>query len=150
MKSLFQIIFFCFLTSISFGQTSELSSLLYMTDEQNRAWLTTLKLQDKESKWLMISDRYFRQSNSMKSIDRGNDNVPVLIINGVSLLITDSLSADSSNQLLTLLTKDKIENIKVLDKEPEGLYVNKGFTGVILVNLNDKKTNKRLQRIKIE
>jgi hypothetical protein len=39
-------------------------------------------------------------------------------------------------------------DLKVVEKEPEGLYVNKAFTGIILIVITDKKTGKKFKRLR--
>jgi hypothetical protein len=116
-----------------------------MTAESNQEWLTNLKPQDKSEQLAMVRERFF-----MKHSVR-NDSVgmslfsPVLVIDGIPIL--ESLTENAREQLYHLLSEDSVKEIAVLDKEPEQLYVNKRWTGIIAVVLSDKKASRKLKKI---
>ena len=115
-------------------------------EDLNKTWLKNLKSLDKTNQWKMIRDKYFIATN-----DRNvTQDDPLLIIDGIPLPITDSLTEKSRAKLTSLLTEDKIGDIKIIDQEPEGVYINKAFTGLILITLNDKKTSKKVRKLKLE
>ena len=97
----------------------------------------------------MITDRYFK-NRTIKTDETSSLYTPLLIINGLLISITESTNEDTKNKLLTLLTEDKIGEIKVIEKQPENLYIEKQFTGFILISVNDKKTSRTLKKIKTD
>lgn len=119
-----------------------------MSDTSNQKWLTELKGQEASLQWKMISDRYF--GNVVASSKGGNSKqiAPVLIIDGIAIDIGDKTNAETKTKLRSLLTEDKIASVQVIDKEPDGVYINKAFTGIVLVRTNDKKISKTLSKIK--
>lgn len=150
MKQLILILFFCFSAASASGQAHPASTSLMLPEKQNQQWLTTLRYQDKRGQWSMIRERFFRQKPANKDAGEKQLFAPILVIDGILLPITNNLSSKSRDLLLTLLTEDKIKEIAVLDEQPEELFSNKRFTGIIAVVLSDKRTSKKLQKIAIE
>lgn len=139
IRLLIFIIAFTILATSTFGQ-SKADSLYGMTTEQNKAWLTELKMADKENQLTLIQNRFFRQHTFEKS---DNDDIPVLVVDGIP--ISEQMDTKLKDFLAYKLTADKVQ-IEVLDKEPEQLYVNKRWTGLILLNITDKKTRRKMYR----
>jgi hypothetical protein len=108
--------------------------------EQNKAWLTELKMADKEQQLSLIQNRFFRQKTFEKS---DNDDIPVLVVDGIP--ISEQMDSNLRDFLAYQLSAEKIQ-IEVLDREPEQLYVNKRWTGLILLNITDKKTRKKMYK----
>ncbi|MBL7855899.1 MAG: hypothetical protein JNL17_15980 [Cyclobacteriaceae bacterium] len=111
-----------------------------MTTEQNKAWLKELKMVDKEQQLSLIQNRFFRQKTFEKS---DNDDIPVLVVDGIP--ISEQMDSNLRDFLAYQLSAEKIQ-IEVLDKEPEQLHVNKRWTGLILLNITDKKTRKKMYK----
>lgn len=139
IRLLIFIIAFTILATSTFGQ-SKADSLYGMTTEQNKVWLTELKMADKENQLTLIQNRFFRQHTFEKS---DNDDIPVLVVDGIP--ISEQMDTKLKDFLAYKLTADKVQ-IEVLDKEPEQLYVNKRWTGLILLNITDKKTRRKMYR----
>lgn len=141
MKILILALISIFLTTTGFTQDENNS--YGMTPEQNVVWLTTLKHADKEEQLLSIQNRFFRQQTPLRK--KENEDVPVLVINGIP--VSEEMDDRIQAVLGFKLTADKVE-IEVLPKEPEGLYVNKRWTGLILMTITDKKTRKQMYKQK--
>lgn len=139
MQSLFLIIVFTSFAATSFGQ-NRYDSIQGMSPEQNVAWLSEVKNADKERQLVLIQDRYFRQSTFKKS---EIDDRPLLVVDGIPM--SDQMDLELRNFLAYEITSDKVD-ITILDKEPEALYVNKRWAGVILLNITDRKTRRKMYR----
>jgi hypothetical protein len=150
MRQIILTVLLSLFTAMLFGQTTLKDNRLLMTHHQNRSWLKAIMPLDKADQWNIISDRFFSSNQKQAAKNDSMRFYPLLVIDGIPLLITDSLSGGSRTKLASLLTINKISEIRILDREPDGLYVNRAFTGVILVTLNDKKTRKRLRGIELK
>lgn len=139
MQSLFLIIVFTSFAATSFGQ-NRYDGIPEMSPEQNVAWLSEVKNADKERQLVLIQDRYFRQSTFKKS---EIDDRPLLVVDGIPM--SDQMDLELRNFLAYEITSDKVD-ITILDKEPEALYVNKRWAGVILLNITDRKTRRKMYR----
>jgi hypothetical protein len=149
MKIIVQILGYIFFPVLLFAQLPSLEASLSMSWEQNQQWLLTLKTQEKPLQWKMITARYFK-NRTIRTDETPSLYTPLLIINGLLMSITESTSEDTKNKLLTLLTEDKIDEIMIIEKQPEDLYIEKPFTGFILISVNDKKTSRTLKKIKTD
>jgi hypothetical protein len=149
MKVLVQILICLFFPMLLLAQSPSSEAPLSMSWEENQQWLLTIKTQEKPLQWKMITDRYFK-NRTIKTDETSSLYTPLLIINGLLISITESTNEDTKNKLLTLLTEDKIGEIKVIEKQPENLYIEKPFTGFILISVNDKKTSRTLKKIKTD
>jgi hypothetical protein len=148
MKITTQIFSYFFFPMLLLAQLPSSKCPFSMSWEQNQQWLMALKAQEKHLQWKMITQRYF-QSN-VTAVDETKQKVtPVLIVNGLPIFITDSTSLEVKHKLLSLLTEDKIADIRVLEKLPEALYIEKQFTGLIVATLNDKRASKALKKIRV-
>lgn len=136
-----------FFNSILFGQNESIS--LNMDIDKNEVWLTKLKSQTIHDQWKNISQRFFEFDEIVNPEDNFNLVHPVLTVDGIPLL-TSELSVQSRHSLQNLLTVESIGTILVMDKEPDGLYSNKAFTGIVVVTLNNKKISKKFQKLKLE
>jgi hypothetical protein len=96
-------------------------------------------------RWEIIKDRFFESEKKELNLDERITEAPLLIIDGIIL----NLKSDTNklNEISRLLTNEKNKELGILDKEPEGLYVNKAFSGIILVTLTDKKTSKKFRKL---
>ena len=142
MKNFLLQILTLILVVSSYGQESADHQPLLMTSDQNASWLENFQNLECDLQLKYIKGRYFTMNFS--SPDNEGDGVaPLLIIDGIPIDATN-LNENKRKLFLKKLTADKIKEIKVLDKEPEGLYINKAFTGVIMLVLNDKKLSREL------
>ena len=121
-------------TILVFSQDTS-DSLSTTTVEENLMWLTTLKNADKNQQLTLIQNRFFGQP-----IRNENVEMPVLIVDGVPISSNEKTRDFFRNRL----TAEKVD-IKVLDKEPEGLYIEKRFTGLIVITITDKRTSKEFK-----
>jgi len=140
MRTLLFTIILVTLSTATFCQNTS-DSLFTLTTEQNFAWLTALKNSAKGQQLRLINNRFFRQPTFRKP---DNDNKPLLIVDGIP--IRENSDSKTRDFFLNDLTADKVD-IKVLDKEPEGLYIHKRFTGIILMTISDRRTSKRFKRL---
>jgi hypothetical protein len=121
---------------------------LKMTEEKNQEWLKTLKSQGKSEQLSMVKERFFVPRPAENDLSERVLLIPVLVVNGIA--ITDKLSDNSREQLFHLLTEKSVKEIAVLDEQPEELYIDRRWSGIIAVVLRDKKASRKLQKIKIE
>ena len=147
MKVLVSILVSLLFSQSLFGQQLS-AEQLFVTDTANQKWLTELKAQEMPLQWKMIANRYFGNIDASSKGDNSKQNAPVLIIDGIAIDITDRTSFETKTKWRSLLTEDKIASVQVIDREPDGLYINKAFTGIVLVRTNDKKISKTLSKIK--
>ncbi len=98
---------------------------------------------EKEMQLTLIQNRFFRQKE-FKYI--ASDIIPIVIVNGY--IVKEILDAELKNLLGYQLTQDKVK-LTILEKEPEGVYVNKAWTPIIILNINDKRINRLLKRYKL-
>ncbi|AHJ95565.1 hypothetical protein [Hymenobacter swuensis] len=73
-------------------------------------------------------------------------SLPLLLVEGIAVDVT-SAGDPVREVVLAQLTPDKVKAITVLEREPEGVYVNKAFTGWIIISLADKPLRKVLRRM---
>jgi hypothetical protein len=144
MKHIILTFFFCFTIASLFGQATSLK----MTEEKNQEWLKTLKSQGKSEQLSMVKERFFVPRPAENDLSERVLLIPVLVVNGIA--ITDKLSDNSREQLFHLLTEKSVKEIAVLDEQPEELYIDRRWSGIIAVVLRDKKASRKLQKIKIE
>ncbi|ADY50622.1 hypothetical protein Pedsa_0033 [Pseudopedobacter saltans DSM 12145] len=64
------------------------------------------------------------------------DDAPIVLANGI--VINELTNIKLKNLLANRLTPEKVQ-ITILEKAPEGLYINKRWTGVIVLTINNKK-----------
>jgi len=114
-----------------------------MTSDQNKEWLTKLSNADKDLQLRLVKGRLFENRRVLSPAD-GLD-VPLLIIDGIP--IDDNIDKKQKEFLVKQLTAETID-IKVVDEEPEGLYIDKGFTGIVVIVIKDKRTSKKFSRLK--
>lgn len=138
MKELILTSILATLTLLVFGQDTS-DSLSNVTFKEASEWLTKLKDTDKNQQLTLIQNSFFRQS-----IKADNQYIPLITIDGILIDIDDNKTRDF---VLNNLTVDNVD-IKVLDKEPEWLYINKRFTGLIVITITDKQTSKKFRRLR--
>lgn len=129
------------MTTILFGQ--DLTNSQYgMTVEENEIWLKKAVLLDRETQLTSIQNRFFRRIAFKKL---ANDAIPVIVANRV--MVNEVSNIELKNLLSNQLTTDNVQ-VTILEKEPEGLYVNKAWTGIVILNIKDKKISKLLKSYK--
>jgi hypothetical protein len=140
MKGLVRLFFLMTLSTSAFGQ----ADISYgMSSGENLDWLARLKTSDKESKLNLVKNRLVK---NRQTLDPGDKlDVPFLIIDGIP--ITDSIDNKQREFLINQLTAETVD-IQVMDKEPEGIYINKAFTGIVLLTITDKKASKKFKKLK--
>ena len=127
------------MTAIVFGQ--DLSSSPYgMTAEQNSAWLNKIINSAKDQQLTLIQERFFRQKEYKKT---ENDDIPLILMNGI--VVNELMNQKLKSFLAHQLTADKV-GIVIMEKEPEQLYVNKRWTGLVILTVEDKRTIRKLLR----
>lgn len=126
------------------AQSHTVTDSLFRTPAQNRHWLATLKQQELANQWAQIQARYFvAQESSLPT--KTVTALPLLVIEGV-LLEPTSTSKSIWDLVATQLTATKVKTIDVIEREPSGMYVEKAFTGFIIVTVADRTLRKALQR----
>lgn len=146
MKQLLLALLFCFSTGLLFGQNVSSETPLMMAYDQNQEWVTTLKSLDKDEQWSMINERLFEFESGAENSDKEKMYAPVLVIDGIVPHV-ENLSTSTRNRVQRLIEDDGIKEIRVVDKEPEGLYADKVFTGIILITLNNRKASRNLLKL---
>jgi len=140
MKVFVRIFFLLTLSTCAFAQTDFSYG---MTSEENLDWLTRVKTSDKETQFNLVKNRLLEKRQTLDPKDKLN--VPVLIIDGIP--IVDNIEKRQREFLVTQLTADAVV-IQVIEKEPEGLYINKAFTGIVLLTISDNKTSKQFKKLR--
>jgi len=113
-----------------------------MTGEQNKDWLVRVRDADKDLRLILVKGRLFENRQTLNPADKLD--VPVLIIDGIP--IEDNIDKGQREFLNTQLTTDNVD-IQIVEKEPDGLYINKAFTGIVLLTITNKKTSKKLKKL---
>ncbi len=142
MNRFFQLLILLTMSTNGLSQT-QANSTYGMTSEQNRDWLANLGSAGKDLQLSLVKSRLIENIQTLNQADRLE--VPVLVIDGIPIEV--NISDGQKEFLKSQLTVDKVEII-VVAKEPEGLYVNKAFTGVVLVTITDKKTSRKFRRLR--
>ncbi|SFT77084.1 hypothetical protein SAMN04489724_2131 [Algoriphagus locisalis] len=143
MKSLIIISLILTICFPGFCQNSEPAYGIGMTSGENLAWLTSLKDTTKQVQLTMIQNRFFKPTRPMMKSD--NEDLPVMVVDGIPISL--DINEGVRNFLANELIADNVE-IEVLDKEPEELYANKRWTGLILLNITNNKTRKKMYKNK--
>ena len=147
MRTLTIFILHCIAIS-SWGQSVQTENDRFLTYRQNENWLTTTKSLDKSGQWTAIKQRFFLKENCNTTVDSIQYS-PVFVINGAPFNIPGKLTDKNSGEILSLLKKDSIEQINILDKLSEEWTFCKPFSGIIILTV-DKKTDKKLFQLKLE
>lgn len=146
----FLLVIFCLAVCniVATGQDMKGSRLL-MSHGDNIQWLAKVKaLPDKSAKWQAVSERLLTQANT--SVDSSQASYcPVFIIDGIPYDVANSLTDTNRRQLKQLITADKIGSIAIVDKDHGDQYLEKPFSGIILITLNDRKTRNKLKKLKL-
>jgi hypothetical protein len=142
MKRLIRLLILLTIWTSAYGQINADTSY-GMTVEQNKDWLKKVGNADKDLQLSLVKGRLIENRQTLNPVDKLD--VPVLIIDGIP--ITDNISGRQREFLKTQLTAETVY-ITLVEKEPEGRYVNKGFTGIILIVITDKKKSKKFRRLK--
>jgi hypothetical protein len=112
-----------------------------LTADQNRAWLASVAEAEPQLKFALVKDRLISRYQIEEARER---NIPLLILDGKPMAV--DLSDTERNFLMTHLTPQNAQ-IDVVVKEPEGLYINKTFAGIILVKFTDKRIGRKFRKI---
>ena len=147
MRTLTIFILHCIAIS-SWGQSVQTENDRFLTYRQNENWLTTTKSLDKSGQWTAIKQRFFLKENCNTTVDSIQYS-PVFVINGAPFNIPGKLTDKNSGEILSLLKKDSIEQINILDKLSEEWTFCKPFSGIIILTV-DKKAYKKLFELKLE
>jgi hypothetical protein len=142
MKRLVRLLILLTLSKSAFSQVN-VDTSYGLTIEQNKDWLTRVSSADKDLQLRLVKGRLFENRQKLNPTDKLD--VPLLIIDGIP--IEDIISDRQKEFLKNQLTTETVE-IKVVEKELEGLYINKGFTGIVLIVITDKKTSRKFSRLK--
>ena len=143
IKSLLIILLILMNCFLGFSQNSEPVYGIEMTVTENLTWLTSLKDTTKQIQLTMIQNRFFKRARP--AVKSNNQDLPVLIMDGIPISseMDDGIRSFLANELIV----EDVE-IEVLTREPEYLYANKRWTGLILLNITNKKTRKKMYKNK--
>ena len=141
MKRFLRLLILQTLSITAFSQTNADTSY-GMTGEQNKDWLVRVRDADKDLRLILVKGRLFENRQTLNPADKLD--VPVLIIDGIP--IEDNIDKGQREFLNTQLTTDNVD-IQIVEKEPDGLYINKAFTGIVLLTITNKKTSKKLKKL---
>ena len=135
-----------FLSSVSsFSQQINRDSIIDRKIKDARIWASSLKKLDLLDQWKAITSKYFNPQKD-SSLPSYYKNDPTLVIDQHIVPHWD-LNSTTKKALKELLAVEFIEKIEVVEKEPKGLYINKAFTGYILVTLKNKKVKRKFRKI---
>ncbi|MCH7414906.1 hypothetical protein MM213_15505 [Belliella sp. R4-6] len=130
------------LTKSAFSQANA-DATYGMTSEQNNEWLAKVAIADKDLQLRLIKGRLFENREKLNPLD--HLKVPILIIDGV---VIDDITYEKKKEFLKAqLTTGKV-NIAIVDRGLEGLYLDKEFTGLILIVLTDKMARLKYSKLK--
>lgn len=135
------IIIFLYATNPMFAQELKNHSYRMATDE-NITWLKKASISNKGKQLTLIQNRFFRKQEFKKS---ETDDAPIVLANGI--VINELTNIKLKNLLVNRLTPEKVQ-ITILEKAPEGLYINKRWTGMIVLTISDKEIKKLLKSYK--
>lgn len=139
-----RILLLLFFLTIAGNAAAQSSSATPMSDEENRKWLEHVKHREKHQQIRLIRQRFFEPPGDTGAPQK--QCTPGIIIDGIFFDITESTPEHAKTQFFDLLTPESIETITTIEN-PGSLYVNKAFCGLILFNLNDRRTFKKLKKI---
>jgi hypothetical protein len=139
---------FCFSIGTLFGQTAPTASKGLMTYDQNQNWLASTKALDQRAQWTAIIQRFSHADLPSASND-SSKYAPLIVVNGVPLFTNDSGDGESKQIIEQLPDSALIREISILENPGDNWIFCKPFEGVILITA-DKKTGKRLRRLKSE
>lgn len=147
MKTLTVFIILCIAVS-SYGQSPVTDRNRFLTYQKNQDWLRNTKSFDKSEQLAEIKQRFFHKENC-NTYFGSIQYSPIIVINGVPLLIPDELTDEESRKKLSLLNEQSIEHIVILDKLSEEWSFCRPFPGAIILTV-DGKTEKKLFEQKLE
>ncbi|WP_143524982.1 hypothetical protein [Labilibacter marinus] len=134
-----------FILSTFKSSAQENDRSLYMSHSQNNLWLNKVKNSNKKTQWNYIYKRFLDSSNLEIDLDSDKIATPVILIAG--RVFETELGYASRKKISQLITYEKLESILIMDKVPENLHINKPFTGIILISLNDKRVSRKFEKI---
>jgi hypothetical protein len=165
MRFKLAIIFTILILSELHGQSQDHDSLV-VTYEQNEQWFDKLEKEDfthklEEIKYRILSDTaiYVRQYYADRiKIDGQYKNEkriqgsckPLLIFDGKPVYITNATRNKNVSVLAELLKAENIANIiTVRDAKAAAIYGSRGSCGVLIFELRNKKTARKIKQLKL-
>jgi hypothetical protein len=142
MRTLTFIFIFATLATATLAQNAA-ETPYKMPRQQNEAWMVRVKKADKIVQLELVKNRLFREHQTANQADDGD--VPLLIIDGIAM--DKNIDKKKLDFLHANLTADKVD-IAIIEKEPKELYVNKRFTGMVLLKIVDRKIRKNFKKLK--
>ena len=140
MQAFVRVYFLLTLSTSAYGQTAEVS--YGMNSNENLEWLATAKHADIGSTVKLVKERLIEKRARLHQTERSD--VPLLIIDGIPF--ADDIDERQKAFLITHVTARAVD-IQIITKEPEGLYINKAFTGIVLIVFKDKKLSRKFQKL---
>jgi hypothetical protein len=142
-----RILILIFISTCTWGQSFTTETDRYLTYRQNEEWLKATLSLSKSGQWTMIKQRFFSLNN-----DPPSDSIrysPLIVINEVPFDIPDKLNEKDIEKSMTLLNKESIDQITIIDKFSETWIFCNPFSGVILLTV-DKRTYNKCFRLKFD
>ena len=131
-----------------FGQDTLTVKDRFMSYDQNENWLKAIKKLDRTGQWIEIRQRYFSKENWNVQHD-SVQYLPLIIVNGIPLQVSDSVTAKNKNDILNLLNESSIDQVNIVDTISDKWIFCKPFSGVVILSV-DKRTEKKLFKLKLE
>jgi hypothetical protein len=120
----------------------------YMTLEENEDWLTRVKSKEKDEQVTAVHNRFFA-SHTTENVSSG-EHSPLIVVNGVFLSIPATLKERRRQKLAKHLRAENIDEITILNKRPGDWGLEKPFSGVILIAVNDERTFRKIFRLRLK
>lgn len=141
------LVFCCMLAGLRyplFAHAQVIPDSLFRTPAQNKHWLATVKQQALASQWTRIQSRYFRAQEATSP--SGSVTVlPILLVDGLIVEHT-RIGMPLWNLVATHLSAANLKTIDVIEREPNGVYVNQASTGWIVITVADNSLRRTLRR----
>jgi hypothetical protein len=142
MRYLLSLIIILF-TTTGYGQIKDPTSSFLMKPDDNENWLTYVKGVEMSQKLTVIQNRLLLKTNKTDS----GKVAPMILVDGI--IISDLFNQSNRERFTTFLTENKIDVIEVIDTLPDNLYIEKQFTGIIIIKMSNRKAKKQLKKLKL-
>jgi hypothetical protein len=142
MRYLLSLIIILF-TTTGYGQIKDPTNSFLMKPDDNENWLTYVKGVEMSQKLTVIQNRLLLKTNKTDS----GKVAPMILVDGI--IISDLFNQSNRERFTTFLTENKIDVIEVIDTLPDNLYIEKQFTGIIIIKMSNRKAKKQLKKLKL-
>ena len=132
-----------FISIASHAQTFQPAKTRFLTYYQNENWLKTVQSLNRSQQLEEIKLRFFSKENHNVQFDSVQYS-PLIVANGVPMNLPETLNEQYISEVLSLLNKDSVDQITILNKLSDKWIFCKPFAGVILLAMDKRLSNKLL------